>query len=167
MPVHVRQPRIDITPEQSSYTMHPGYTFFINWNDHSDGLAPYTRWVNVSSDESVAVADANGQVTAIAPSSEPVTIRFWHSASDEAGVLMDAYIKEKLQEGPIFGASESMQGFGNLRKAHCMFGWDWGPRLPDAGIWKDIYLLKKDSARLLDIRLDQYHDATRYSLPLL
>jgi len=26
--------------------------------------------------------------------SEPVTIRFWHSASDEAGVLMDSYIKE-------------------------------------------------------------------------
>lgn len=73
----------------------------------------------------------------------------------------DAYIKEKLQEGPIFGASESMQGFGNLRKAHCMFGWDWGPRLPDAGIWKDIYLLKKDSARLLDIRLDQYHEGNK------
>ena len=73
----------------------------------------------------------------------------------------DAYIKEKLQEGPIFGASESMQGFGNLRKAHCMFGWDWGPRLPDAGIWKDIYLLKKDSARILDIRLDQHHEENK------
>ncbi|MDO4521306.1 MAG: hypothetical protein Q4B44_06655, partial [Erysipelotrichaceae bacterium] len=28
----------------------------------------------------------------------------------------------------------------------CMMGWDWGPRLPDMGIWKDVYLLEKDSA---------------------
>ena len=39
-----------------------------------------------------------------------------------------------------------------------MFGWDWGPRLPDAGIWKDIYLLKKDSARINDIYITQRHN---------
>ena len=54
----------------------------------------------------------------------------------------DAYIKEKEAKNPTFYAKEAMAGFGNIRKAHCMFGWDWGPRLPDAGIWKDIYLLK-------------------------
>lgn len=31
------------------------------------------------------------------------------------------------------GGSE-LKGTGFLRKAHYMFGWDWGPRLPDAGV---------------------------------
>lgn len=76
----------------------------------------------------------------------------------------DAYIKKKLKTSPVFGAPESMKGFGNLRKAHCMFGWDWGPRLPDAGIWKNIYLLKKDSARLTDVHILQRHEAGRVFL---
>ena len=76
----------------------------------------------------------------------------------------DKYIKEKLRTSPVFGAPEGMKGFGNLRKAHCMFGWDWGPRLPDAGIWKDIYLLKKDSPRLMELRLVQRHAAGRVFL---
>ena len=70
----------------------------------------------------------------------------------------DAYIKEKEAKQPTFYAKEAMAGFGNIRKAHCMFGWDWGPRLPDAGIWKDIYLLKKDSARINDIYITQRHN---------
>lgn len=76
----------------------------------------------------------------------------------------DAYIKEKLQTSPVFGAPEAMAGFGNLRKAHCMFGWDWGPRLPDAGIWRDIYLLKKDTARLTELELIQHHENGRVFL---
>ena len=28
-----------------------------------------------------------------------------------------------------------------LRKANCMFGWDWGPNLGDMGIYRDIYIL--------------------------
>ena len=73
----------------------------------------------------------------------------------------DAYIKEKEAKQPTFYAKEAMAGFGNIRKAHCMFGWDWGPRLPDAGIWKDIYLLKKDSARISDVYITQRHDGNK------
>lgn len=81
----------------------------------------------------------------------------------------DAYIKRMLQEkGPVFGATESMAGYGNLRKAHCMFGWDWGPRLPDAGIWRDIYLLHKNSARIRDVRILQRHENQKvYVTPLV
>lgn len=42
---------------------------------------------------------------------------------------------------PLLGTTDATPGFSHLRKAHCMFGWDWGPRLPDAGIWRDISLL--------------------------
>lgn len=41
-----------------------------------------------------------------------------------------------------------MDGFSQIRKTHCMFGWDWGPRLPDAGIWKEISLLGVGQGRL-------------------
>ena len=37
------------------------------------------------------------------------------------------------RQNPAEGSSDAMKGFANLRKAHCMFGWDWGPHLPDAG----------------------------------
>ncbi|MDX1359322.1 MAG: glycoside hydrolase family 2 protein, partial [Clostridia bacterium] len=28
-------------------------------------------------------------------------------------------------------------GYQYIRKAHYMFGWDWGPAIPDGGIWRD------------------------------
>ena len=51
------------------------------------------------------------------------------------------WIREKYAESPADGSSDAMRGFANLRKAHCMFGWDWGPHLPDAGIWRPVSLL--------------------------
>ena len=36
-----------------------------------------------------------------------------------------------------------------------MFGWDWGPRLPDQGIWKDVKLLGWNDVRIADIRVKQ------------
>jgi beta-mannosidase len=39
-----------------------------------------------------------------------------------------------------------------------MLGWDWGPRLPDAGIWRDIYLLENDEPYITDVRITQKHD---------
>ena len=50
-----------------------------------------------------------------------------------------------------------MVGFPNIRKAHCMFGWDWGPRLPDAGIWRNISIISIEKARIQDVRVDQFH----------
>ncbi|MEE3393239.1 MAG: glycoside hydrolase family 2 protein [Lachnospiraceae bacterium] len=66
------------------------------------------------------------------------------------------YIKEKDKEYHLGGSIESMKGFPHLRKAHCMFGWDWGPRLPDMGIWKDVSLLGF-SSRITDIKIHQDH----------
>jgi len=36
----------------------------------------------------------------------------------------------------------------HTRKAHYSYGWDWAPRLPTCGIWKNVYLEAWDSARL-------------------
>lgn len=67
------------------------------------------------------------------------------------------YIKEMDAKKHFGGSPESMQGFPYLRKPHCMFGWDWGPHLPDAGIWQDIMLLGITGSRIEDFHITQDH----------
>ncbi len=67
------------------------------------------------------------------------------------------YIRRKDEEYHVGGTVHAMRGFPHMRKPHCMFGWDWGPRLPDAGIWRDVRLLGYGAARLGDIRILQEH----------
>ena len=49
------------------------------------------------------------------------------------------------------------RGFTFIRKAACSFGWDWGLRLPDSGIWRPIYIEGHDVARLADVYVQQHH----------
>ena len=76
------------------------------------------------------------------------------------------YIKEKYAECRADGSSDAMVGFPHIRKPHCMFGWDWGPRLPDAGIWKPVYLLGINTARIDGVYVRQKHTAGRVELNL-
>ncbi len=75
-----------------------------------------------------------------------------------------SYMREKNEKNRLFGATDCMVGYPYVRKAHSMMGWDWGPRLPDAGIWRDVYLLEKDSAELLDVEILQRHSDGRVFL---
>ena len=71
----------------------------------------------------------------------------------------DAYIKSKFKEKPITsGSAATMVGFSYVRKAFYMSGWDWGPMLPDVGIWKDIYLIDGNVPRITDVRILQRHE---------
>ena len=65
------------------------------------------------------------------------------------------YIREKDAAHHLGGSRESMRGFPHLRKAHFMFGWDWGPRLPDQGIWRDVSVIGWNDARIADLRIHQ------------
>ena len=67
------------------------------------------------------------------------------------------FIKEAYARSRADGSSDAMVGFPLLRKAHCMFGWDWGPRLPDAGIWRSIAVVGFDTARIRDVLILQDH----------
>lgn len=40
------------------------------------------------------------------------------------------YIKEQYARCRADGTGDAMVGFPHIRKAHCMFGWDWGPACP-------------------------------------
>lgn len=74
------------------------------------------------------------------------------------------YIKEQNELDPIPAARDAMAGFPYIRKAHCMFGWDWGPRLPDAGIWKDVKLIGFSNARIDSVYIRQTHYEDRVLL---
>ena len=68
------------------------------------------------------------------------------------------YLRERDKEAKLFGATDCMAGYPHMRKAHSMMGWDWGPRLPDAGIWRSVYLLEKDSAEIQETHIFQRHE---------
>ncbi|MDY4754370.1 MAG: glycoside hydrolase family 2 protein [Candidatus Faecousia sp.] len=74
------------------------------------------------------------------------------------------FIKQAYAESRADGSSDAMVGFPLLRKAHCMFGWDWGPRLPDAGIWRDISILGIRTARIRDVYVVQHHENGKVTL---
>ncbi len=75
------------------------------------------------------------------------------------------YIRELYEKDPLISVStDAMRGASYLRKAHCMYGWDWGPRLPDAGIWRDVTLLGADEARLDNVYVTQDHEEGRVKL---
>jgi beta-mannosidase len=67
------------------------------------------------------------------------------------------FIREAYKKRRTDGSSDCLDGFPLLRKAHCMFGWDWGPRLPDAGIWRDIELAGIRTARIDGVYITQKH----------
>lgn len=76
------------------------------------------------------------------------------------------YIREAYAREHIPGSGDAMDGFPYLRKAHCMFGWDWGPRLPDAGIWRDVKLIGFNEARIDSVYVTQVHADSRVTLKL-
>lgn len=76
------------------------------------------------------------------------------------------YIKEAYAASVADGSSDAMVGFPLIRKAHCMFGWDWGPRLPDAGIWRDISILGVTTARIRDVQVLQHHEENKVTLEI-
>ncbi|MFV0503975.1 MAG: glycosyl hydrolase 2 galactose-binding domain-containing protein [Lachnospirales bacterium] len=71
------------------------------------------------------------------------------------------FIKDEDRKHHLGGSIHAMVGFPHIRKAHCMFGWDWGPRIPDMGIWKDVYINTFEE-KIKDIYVEQFHDDEVY-----
>ncbi|MFX1492831.1 MAG: glycoside hydrolase family 2 protein [Promethearchaeota archaeon] len=49
----------------------------------------------------------------------------------------------------------AMPGVPYLRKAQYSFGWDWGPNLPDIGIWKPVEIVGYDDIKLESVYIIQ------------
>lgn len=97
---------------------------------------------------------------------------FLHSGENEISILIKApisYIENyKAQEGKEieFITSGAMKGNQYLRKAHSMFGWDWGAQLPDAGIWREIELVAYSDAKIEDVFISQIHSKNQVHLEI-
>lgn len=76
------------------------------------------------------------------------------------------FIADAFEKEPTLGTEDAMNGFVHIRKAHYMFGWDWGAHLPDAGIWRPVMLLGVQSGRLESVLVQQYHEKGRVKLQL-
>ncbi|MBQ8968012.1 glycoside hydrolase family 2 protein [Ruminococcus sp.] len=74
------------------------------------------------------------------------------------------YITKKQTERPLTGVEHCMAGYPHLRKAHCMFGWDWGPKLPDMGIWRSVSLCYYDGGRINNVYYTQKHEGGKVTV---
>jgi len=74
------------------------------------------------------------------------------------------YIRQRQELTPSWGTTDAVPGFQHIRKAHYMFGWDWGPQIPDTGIWRDITIKGYHMARLEDVYITQTHSTSQVQL---
>ena len=68
------------------------------------------------------------------------------------------YMEEQVKkQGAIPCNTDTIDGFPYLRKAHCMSGWDWAPKLPDMGIFRDVSLVGMELERIYHVHIRQQH----------
>ncbi|MGG5210379.1 beta-mannosidase [Chryseobacterium sp. MIQD13] len=75
--------------------------------------------------------------------------------NNELKIKFTSAVKEgkELAKKVPFTTPESPRSF--VRKAQYQFGWDWGPRLVTAGIWKDVQLICWNSAKIENVKYNQ------------
>jgi beta-mannosidase len=73
------------------------------------------------------------------------------------------FIAARQKEKPLWGGGD-ITGGPHLRKAPCQWGWDWGPKLPPIGIWKDIRLEGYSIAKFEDVHVRQRHQGGKVTV---
>lgn len=71
------------------------------------------------------------------------------------------FIAEAYKKYGNIGNDDTYEGFMHLRKAHYMFGWDWGAHLPDAGIFRPVWLCSGTDEQIDSIYIRQTHEDGR------
>ncbi|MBB6369393.1 beta-mannosidase [Chryseobacterium shigense] len=76
--------------------------------------------------------------------------------NNELRIIFRSAVKEgkELAKKVPFTMPESPRSF--VRKAQYQFGWDWGPRLVTAGIWKDVNLEFWNKIKVGNIQFQQH-----------
>ncbi|MGL6218956.1 MAG: glycosyl hydrolase 2 galactose-binding domain-containing protein, partial [Lacrimispora sphenoides] len=78
------------------------------------------------------------------------------------------YMNEQIEKnGRIPCNTDTLDGFPYLRKSSCMSGWDWAPRLPDMGIYKEASIVVVEKGRLSNVHIRQQHMAGRVTFNLV
>jgi beta-mannosidase len=74
------------------------------------------------------------------------------------------YIKDKGENKNFWVVGCTLKDANHIRKSHCSYGWDWGPEIPDAGIWRNICLKAYSGAKINNIHIVQKHKKNKVSL---
>ena len=74
------------------------------------------------------------------------------------------FIAQAYRKYGNIGNEDTYEGFMHLRKAHYMFGWDWGAHLPDAGIFRKVYILGIQEGKIDGVYIRQKHEEGKVTL---
>lgn len=67
------------------------------------------------------------------------------------------YFTQANNKHYLYMNGDSLPGASHLRKALYMSGWDWGPTLPDMGIWRPVELNGYDGDKIDAVAVRQHH----------
>lgn len=67
------------------------------------------------------------------------------------------YYKKMNNKHFLYTNGDTIPGAAHLRKALYMAGWDWGPTLPDMGIFRPVILDAYDGDKIDNVFVRQYH----------
>ena len=67
------------------------------------------------------------------------------------------YFKEMNNKHFLYTNADTIPGAAHLRKALYMSGWDWGPTLPDMGIFRDVELSAYNTDKIANTVIHQTH----------
>lgn len=76
------------------------------------------------------------------------------------------YFREKNARHYLWSTSDGLPGTAHLRKALYMSGWDWGPKLPDMGIFRPVEIHAYDVDAIEDVFVLQKHGETAVELEI-
>lgn len=77
--------------------------------------------------------------------------------------FVESYVPEAGREITYTNIG-TMYGSQYIRKAHSMFGWDWGAQLPDIGILRSIELEAYSYGRILEAEILQNHEENKVTI---
>lgn len=81
-----------------------------------------------------------------------------------ASPMAEVRARQTARPLPGWHSIMCVEGTGWLRKQLSNFGWDWGPALVTAGIWRRVELIGYDDALLADVEIRQRHRDGRVEL---
>ena len=76
------------------------------------------------------------------------------------------YFKKMNNKHYLYTNGDTIAGAAHLRKAFYMSGWDWGPCLPDMGIWRPVVIEAYDGDKILDVYVKQNHKNNKVNLDI-
>lgn len=74
------------------------------------------------------------------------------------------YFEAMNKRHHLYTNHDTIKGAAHLRKALYMSGWDWGPMLPDMGIFRPVEITAYDCDRIDNMQILQHHEDGEVSL---